>query len=73
MGSRWTDQDIEDLKRMAQYYSAPKIAELTNRTAGGVVSKAYQLTFPCGPADMQTSRVAPRPHVSYAVLQNRRA
>ena len=34
MGRRWTDQDIEDLKRMAQYYSAPKIAELTNRTAG---------------------------------------
>jgi hypothetical protein len=22
MGRRWTDQDIEDLKRMAQYYSA---------------------------------------------------
>ena len=43
MGRRWTDQDIEDLKRMAQHYSAPKIAELTNRTAGGVVSKAYQL------------------------------
>lgn len=43
MGRRWTDQDIEDLKRMAQYCSAPKIAELTNRTAGGVVSKAYQL------------------------------
>ena len=30
---------------MAQYYSAPKIAELTNRTAGGVVSKAYQLSL----------------------------
>jgi hypothetical protein len=45
MGRRWTDQDIEDLKRMAQYYSAPKIAELTNRTAGGVVSKAYQLSL----------------------------
>jgi hypothetical protein len=43
MGRRWTDQDIEDLKRMAQYYSALKIAVLTNRTAGGVVSKAYQL------------------------------
>ena len=28
MGRRWTDQDIEDLKRMAQYCSAPKIAEL---------------------------------------------
>jgi hypothetical protein len=28
---------------MAQSYSAPKIAELTNRTVGGVVLKAYQL------------------------------
>ena len=39
MGRRWTDQDIEYLKRMAQCYSAPKIAELTNRTAGGLYPK----------------------------------
>jgi hypothetical protein len=59
MGRRWTDQDIEDLKRMAQYCSAPKIAEL-NRTAGGVVSKAYQLRLSLRPADMQTSRLSSR-------------
>ena len=46
MGRRWTDQDFDELKRMAQYYSAPKIAELTNRTVGGVVFKAYQLRLP---------------------------
>jgi hypothetical protein len=43
MGRRWTDPDIENLKRMAEHYSAPQIAELTNRTVGGVVFKAYQL------------------------------
>ena len=43
MGRRWTEQDINELRHLAQRYSAPRIAELTNRTAGGVAFKAYQL------------------------------
>ena len=43
MGRRWTDQEIEDLKRMARLHPAPKIAELVDRTVGGVVFKAHQL------------------------------
>jgi hypothetical protein len=39
MGRRWTEQDINELKHLAQRYSAPRIAELTNRTVGGVVFK----------------------------------
>jgi hypothetical protein len=46
MGRRWTEQDINELKHLAQRYSAPRIAELTNRTVGGVVFKAYQLKLP---------------------------
>jgi hypothetical protein len=55
MGRRWTEQDIDDLKRMAQHYSAPQIAELTNRTVGGVVFKAYQLRL-----SLRSSRHASR-------------
>jgi hypothetical protein len=43
MGRRWTDQDIDDLKRMAPIHPAPKIAEMIDRTVGGVVFKAHQL------------------------------
>lgn len=43
MGRRWTDQDIDNLKRMAKRYSASKIAELIDRTVGGVTFKAHQL------------------------------
>jgi len=43
MGRRWTHQDIEDLKRMAPLHPAPKIAEMIDRTVGGVVFKAHQL------------------------------
>ena len=46
MGRRCTEQDIDDLKYLAQRYTAPRIAELTNRTAGGVAFKAYQLKLP---------------------------
>ena len=41
MGRRWTDQDTEQLKRMAPIYPAPTIAEMIDRTVGGV--KANQL------------------------------
>ena len=43
MGRRWTDQDVEQLKRMAPIYPAPTIAEMIDRTVGGVVFKANQL------------------------------
>jgi hypothetical protein len=43
MGRRWTDQDVQQLKSMVQRYPAPKIAELTDRTVGGVTFKAHQL------------------------------
>lgn len=51
MGRRWTEQDICELRRLSQRYSAPRIAELTDRTVGGVVFKAYQLKLP-----LRTSR-----------------
>jgi hypothetical protein len=43
MGRRWTDEDIEELKRLLQQYPLPTIAELTDRTVGGVTFKAHQL------------------------------
>jgi hypothetical protein len=43
MGRRWTDQDIEQLKLMAPIHPAPTIAEMIDRTVGGVVFKANQL------------------------------
>jgi hypothetical protein len=43
MGRRWTDQDIEQLKGMAQRYPAAKIAELTDRSMGAVAFKAHKL------------------------------
>jgi hypothetical protein len=46
MGRRWTEQDVSQLRQLAQRYSAPRIAELTDRTAGGVAFKAYQLKLP---------------------------
>lgn len=46
MGRRWTEQDINELRRLSQRCSAPRIAELTDRTVGGVVFKAYRLKLP---------------------------
>jgi hypothetical protein len=43
MGRRWTDRDIEELTRMLQQYPVPEVAELINRTVGGVTFKAHQL------------------------------
>ena len=43
MGRRWTEEDIEDLKRMARLHPAPRIAEMIDRSVGGVVFKAHQL------------------------------
>jgi len=44
MGRRWTDQEIEELKRMALLHPAPKIADKIDRTVGGIVLKGHQLT-----------------------------
>ena len=58
MGRRWTEQDIDELRHLAQRYSAPKIAELTDRTVGGVTFKAYQLKLP-----LRSSRQEMKPAV----------
>ena len=43
MGKRWTDEDIRDLRKLAQRHPIPKIAEIMNRTVGGIVFKAHKL------------------------------
>jgi hypothetical protein len=43
MGKRWTDEDVDDLKRLAQRHPTPKIAEMIDRTVGSVVFKAHKL------------------------------
>jgi hypothetical protein len=43
MARRWTEEDIEDLKRMAKRYQLPEIAEKLDRTVGGVAFKAHTL------------------------------
>ena len=53
MGRRWTEQDIDELRHLARKYSAPRIAELTDRTAGGVAFKAYQLKLPLLPSNQE--------------------
>ena len=53
MGRRWTDRDVSELKRLAQDHPAPRIAELVDRTVGGVVFKAHTLKLslrPRGPS-----------------------
>ena len=49
MGKRWTDKDVDDLKRLAQHYPAHEIAEMLDRPVGGVAFKAYQLKLPLRP------------------------
>ena len=43
MGKRWSDEDVDALKRLAQRHPAPKIAEMMDRTVGSVVFKAHTL------------------------------
>jgi len=43
MGRRWTDEDVQKLRRLARRESAPKIAERLDRSVGGVVFKAHTL------------------------------
>ncbi len=49
MGRRWTDEDVEDLKRMAKRYRVWQIAEKMDRTVGGVTFKAHTLKLPLRP------------------------
>ena len=49
MGRRWTDEDVEALKRMAKRYPLPEIAEKMDRTVGGVTFKAHTLKLSLRP------------------------
>jgi hypothetical protein len=43
VGKRWTDEDVNALKILAQRHPAPKIAEIMDRSVGGAVFKAHKL------------------------------
>ena len=43
MGKRWTDKDVDDLKRFSHHYPAHEIAEMLDRSVGGVAFKAHRL------------------------------
>lgn len=43
MGRRWTDKDVDDLKRLAEHYTAQYFAEMLDRSVSGVAFKAHQL------------------------------
>jgi hypothetical protein len=43
MAKRWSDEDIRNLKTLAQKHSVQGIAEKMDRTVGGVAFKAHQL------------------------------
>jgi hypothetical protein len=46
MAKRWSAEDIDELKNLAQKYSVQAIAEKMDRTVGGVAFKAHQLGVP---------------------------
>jgi hypothetical protein len=46
MAKRWSAEDIDELKNLAQKYSVQAIAEKIDRTVGGVAFKAHQLGVP---------------------------
>ena len=46
MAKRWSAEDIEELKNLAQNHSAQAIAEKMDRSVGGVAFKAHQLGVP---------------------------
>ena len=43
MGRRWTDEDVDALKRLARRHPIPKIAEVMDRTVGSIAFKAHGL------------------------------
>jgi hypothetical protein len=69
MGRRWTEQDISELKLLAQHHPPHRIAELIDRTVGGVVFKAHTLkvslrpqnavSVPSHPADLPVGSTRP--------------
>jgi hypothetical protein len=46
MGRRWIAEDIANLKKLAQQYPLPFIAEKMDRSVGAVVFKAHKLKVP---------------------------
>jgi hypothetical protein len=56
MGRRWTDEDVKRLKSLAQRQPTPKIAEMLDRSVGGVVFKAHTLKLPLKPRDRKSGR-----------------
>ncbi len=58
MARRWTDQEIEKLKRMARLYPAHRIAEMTNRTLGGIVFKAHELSIALRPRSQTSDQMS---------------
>jgi len=72
MGKRWTDKDVDDLKRLAQHYPAHEIAEMLDRSVGGVAFKAHQLkvslrprnSFDAGPAGFNWDELEPERNTS---------
>jgi hypothetical protein len=51
MGRRWTNEDVDRLKHLAQAQPTPKIAEILDRTVGGVVFKAHTLGLSLKPRE----------------------
>ena len=46
MAKRWSAEDVDELRNLAQKYSVQAIAEKMDRTVGGVAFKAHQLGVP---------------------------
>lgn len=46
MAKRWSADDINELRNLAQEYSVQAIAEKMDRSVGGVAFKAHQLGLP---------------------------
>ena len=46
MAKRWSVEDINELRNLAQEYSVQAIAEKMDRSVGGVAFKAHQLGLP---------------------------
>ena len=65
MGRRWTAQDVSELKLLAQHHPPQRIAELINRTVGGVIFKAHTLKVSLRCPDMTVVR-SPRTAVGPA-------
>jgi hypothetical protein len=58
MGKRWTDEDVDHLKKLARKHPAPKIAEMMDRTVGGVVFKAHTLKVSLKTRIQQIDRIS---------------